>query len=285
MEYPQRDAFFSNRYIRLLTRTCAAYQLGSNGMILCMIIAMQEDVIRYTRPVSFHRGPLQDILGIARWESLNAARQKAVTAGWLYYENKGKRQAGIYWVTIPPEHQDLLDAKGDAASDNGPKQKDSTAWLLSLEDRYREGYNTGYRHKSLSLPNRYNASDSHSDKASDNTSDLSNLTPVPTEPSPIEPEKFHVEQSDTDSGAISVSSESKKSIMTPGQLGLIVSLKEHEMQMAQDLCDLFDVKYIRSVVYKIRQRKQHNGDGDLVWLSEVSSYIRKHPPHQEQESA
>ena len=101
--YPKRPPFFANRYCRLLAKTCAAQEIGANAFVLCVTIAMLEDVKRYTGPVTFYNGQLLPIVGLSKWESLERARDRALAAGWLQYVpgNRGKRLPGRYWVMIP----------------------------------------------------------------------------------------------------------------------------------------------------------------------------------------
>ncbi len=116
--YPQREAFFANRYTRLLFKTCAAQTMGLDGVLLCVCIAMVEDSKRYSAPVTFHNDPLLQILGFAKWERLDRARCIARDFGWLHYEppRSGSRRPGVYWVTIPPELATLNDAPLDEGS-------------------------------------------------------------------------------------------------------------------------------------------------------------------------
>jgi hypothetical protein len=126
--YPQRPSYFAHRYCRLLTKTCAAQDIGHIAFVLCVTIAHQEDAKRYKGPVTFYNGQLLPLVGVTKWETLANARQRAVDAGWLYYEpgKHGQRHPGRYWVTIPQELEDVADvpcdegqypAKGDREGD------------------------------------------------------------------------------------------------------------------------------------------------------------------------
>ena len=41
--YPKRHPYFAHRYIRLMTKTCAANVIGHIAFCLCVTIAMLED--------------------------------------------------------------------------------------------------------------------------------------------------------------------------------------------------------------------------------------------------
>jgi hypothetical protein len=113
--YPQREPFFAHRYCRLLTKTCAAQDIGQTAALLCMTIAHIEDSKRYSGPVSFYNEQLMPLIGITKWESLDIARKRAVRFGWLQFEpgNRGRREPGRYWVTIPNSASELDDSPCD----------------------------------------------------------------------------------------------------------------------------------------------------------------------------
>lgn len=108
--YPSREAYFAHRYCRLLTKTCAAQEIGHVAFALCVTIAHQEDAKRYSGPVTFFNEQLLPLVAVTKWESLDRARQRAAAAGWLHYEpgNRGQRMPGRYWVTIP-KHLEQFD--------------------------------------------------------------------------------------------------------------------------------------------------------------------------------
>jgi hypothetical protein len=113
--YPSRHPYFAHRYCRLLTKTCAAQDIGHVAFVLCVTIAHLEDAKRYKRPVTFFNEQLMPLIGVTKWESLDRARQRASQAGWLHYEAgaRGQRMPGLYWVEIPPQ----LDGMDDAPCD------------------------------------------------------------------------------------------------------------------------------------------------------------------------
>ena len=83
--------------------------------MLCVTIAHQEDAKRYKGAVTFFNEQLMPLIGVTKWETLDNARQRAVNAGRLEYVpgNRGQRQPGRYWVTIPKGLDDLADAPCD----------------------------------------------------------------------------------------------------------------------------------------------------------------------------
>ena len=102
-DYPKRESFHAMRVIRKMAKSCAAQEIGPTACLLVVLVAVCEDVKRYTGPVTYFNDQLKPIMGIHKWETLARARQRAVDAGWLYYEAapNGSRLAGKYWTTIP----------------------------------------------------------------------------------------------------------------------------------------------------------------------------------------
>lgn len=113
--YPRRPQYFAHRYCRLLTKCCAAMEIGPTAALLCMTIAMLEDSKRYTGPVTFYNEQLMPLIGVATWDALHRARDLALQHGWLVYQpgNRGKRRPGRYWVAIPADVDTLNDSACD----------------------------------------------------------------------------------------------------------------------------------------------------------------------------
>jgi hypothetical protein len=105
-DYPKRNSYFAHKAVRLMIRTCAAQEIGSDAFLLVTVIAHTEDAKRYTAPVTFWNAQLESVLGFS-WGKLDRARKRAVAAGWLHYEAGGKARVGRYWVTIPPSLQGI----------------------------------------------------------------------------------------------------------------------------------------------------------------------------------
>lgn len=116
VEYPKREPFFAHRFVRLLTKTAAANQIGHGACWLLSIIAHQEDAKRYRGPVTFYNFQLIAVAGFTSENTLNAYREKAINSGWLHYEKGGKGCPGLYWCTIP---------RGFAAIKDGAIDEDS----------------------------------------------------------------------------------------------------------------------------------------------------------------
>ena len=96
-----------------MTKVCAAQDIGSDAMLLVAVILHIEDAKRYGGPVSFYNGQLIPILGFTSWGRLDRARKSATKSGWLYYESRGKRQAGLYWGMVPKQYENLDDSPID----------------------------------------------------------------------------------------------------------------------------------------------------------------------------
>lgn len=109
LEYPKREPFFAYKFIRLLAKTCAANQIGERGCWLLSMVAITEDTRRYSSPPTFYNCQLTAFMGTPSAQILMRTRQRCIDAGWLHYEAGTKSQAGVYWVTVPPEHELIPD--------------------------------------------------------------------------------------------------------------------------------------------------------------------------------
>ncbi|MFZ5829886.1 MAG: hypothetical protein ACOY3P_07350 [Planctomycetota bacterium] len=112
-EYPSRPPYFAYRVIRLMTKVCAANQISADGCWLVTIVAMLEDVKKYSAPIGFWNEQLMPLCGFGSRKRLVTARAKAVEHGWLVYQPGGKSRSGIYWAAIPPEYADIADTACD----------------------------------------------------------------------------------------------------------------------------------------------------------------------------
>jgi hypothetical protein len=108
--YPKREPFFAHKFVRLLTKSCAAQDIGLNAFALLCVVAHQEDSARYLGAVRFWNEQLMNVLGFKSPKQLNDCRAKAVEFGWLSYERTGNREVGRYFVTIPEAFEGLDDA-------------------------------------------------------------------------------------------------------------------------------------------------------------------------------
>jgi hypothetical protein len=111
MNYPKREPFFAHKFVRLLTKSCAAQDIGLNAFALLCVIAHQEDSARYSGPVRFWNEQLMNVLGFKSPKQLNDCRAKAIQFGWLRYERSGNREVGRYAVVIPDAFEGLDDSQ------------------------------------------------------------------------------------------------------------------------------------------------------------------------------
>lgn len=120
LEYPKnrhKVSHFAHKYVRLIAKLCVAQDIGQAATLLLTFVAHVEDSCYYRKPVRYWNEQLINILGMTNRRQLNQARQAAVDAGWLHYERDSKRSVGVYWVTIPPEFDDISDP---ILGENGP---------------------------------------------------------------------------------------------------------------------------------------------------------------------
>ena len=111
IDYPKREQFFAHKFVRLLTKSCAAQDIGLNAFSLLCVIAHQEDSARYSGPVRFWNEQLMNVLGFKSPKQLNDCRAKAIKFGWLKYERSGNREVGRYAVAIPEAFEGLDDSQ------------------------------------------------------------------------------------------------------------------------------------------------------------------------------
>ena len=113
MTYPAREPYFAFRFVRLLSKTAAAQDLGPSVCWLLSVVAMQEDAKRYTEPAKWYLDQLTPICGFQSKRTLVAAIQKAEQAGWLVYDAGTKSRAGRFYVQVPPNYEQLPDSPCD----------------------------------------------------------------------------------------------------------------------------------------------------------------------------
>lgn len=159
--YPKRDRFFAYRLIRLLTKSCAAEEIGPLGCWFVTVIAMQEDACKYARPVNFWDSQLGPLLGIDSKASLSRLKRKVVSAGWLCYIPGRKGQIGKYWATIPSHADGLSDSPVDE-DDADIRFHFETASETQTERKRNETETQVKRKQRPSLPISISISDSNS---------------------------------------------------------------------------------------------------------------------------
>lgn len=109
VHYPKREPFFAHKFVRLLTKSCAAQDIGLNAFALLCVIAHQEDAARYCGPVRFWNEQLMSTLSLSP-RALRDAREKAIKFGWLTYFRENDRATGRYFVTVPKQFAELSDS-------------------------------------------------------------------------------------------------------------------------------------------------------------------------------
>lgn len=114
--YPNRPPFFANKFIRKLTKTVVANELGADVCWLLTVIAVQEDACGYRKPISFHNAQLMLVGGIGSVRQLDRIRRAAVGRGWLHYVPGTRHAPAYYWVKVPPQFEGLDDG---ATSEQG----------------------------------------------------------------------------------------------------------------------------------------------------------------------
>lgn len=119
--YPKRPPYFAHRVVRLAFKTCLAQEAGPTPALLVVFVAHTEDAKHYTAPPTFYNDQLLAVLGLRKWEALDAARRAAVAAGWLHYEAppRGARsRPGVYWTMVPERFAALDDNPSDEHYDD-----------------------------------------------------------------------------------------------------------------------------------------------------------------------
>ena len=152
--YPKRPSHFANRYTRLLTKTCAVQEIGHVAFTLCVVIAHLEDSKRYTGPVTFYNDQLLALLGVRKWDTLAAARTRAIKAGWLHYE-PGRRltfDPGKYWVTLPEVCDGIDDTGCDESGKRYTHETDIAPQALYPRNGDKSGDKSGDKWGEHSIP-------------------------------------------------------------------------------------------------------------------------------------
>lgn len=111
----RRQSFFGQQVIRLMTKTCLANDLGHAAFTLLAVISAQQDAAR-GRPVTYWNQQLMSVTALRDERTLRKVRQACIASGWLTYQYRGKRKAGMYQVIIPARFADLNDSRCDEGS-------------------------------------------------------------------------------------------------------------------------------------------------------------------------
>jgi len=110
-----------------MAKVRAADQIGTSGLAMISVIAMQEDACGYKRAVSFWNEPLMLDLGIKSRNTFNRVRETCVENGWLKYKSGGTRKVGYYYVSIPDE---FLEEKDSAIEERLSSNFDTNVGLM-----------------------------------------------------------------------------------------------------------------------------------------------------------
>jgi hypothetical protein len=125
--YPVRERYWSHRFCRLLTKLAVANEIGAEACWMLTVIAHQEDAKRYRGPVTYYNGQIMPLCAFNYDRQLIRARNRAIAAGWLHYEQGGKSRPGTYWCTIPPQYENVPDGPMDEGTSSGfsPSKNDN----------------------------------------------------------------------------------------------------------------------------------------------------------------
>ncbi|MES2793188.1 MAG: hypothetical protein V4719_26500 [Planctomycetota bacterium] len=115
LKYPaNRPRFFALKYLRMILKTCALIDIGTDGYALCSLVALTEDSKRYSEEPRFWTKSLMDHLGIKSRSTLCEIRDRCVKKGVLHYEQGRKGVACVMWVLWPTSWDKIKDGFLDA---------------------------------------------------------------------------------------------------------------------------------------------------------------------------
>jgi len=95
----QSTSHFGLRYIKWLSDSGIAMEVGPDAFALLVAVVTQEDTLRYLRAPNFYNDQLSMRCGIGSEPALIRARKRAIDNGLLFYSAGAKRRPGIYFVT------------------------------------------------------------------------------------------------------------------------------------------------------------------------------------------
>lgn len=128
-----RHRFYALKYVRLLTKTAAAQELGASTCWLLSLIACQEDVKGFTEPAKFYFFQLMPLCGFGSPKQLRTAITKAVALGWLEYKPGSKGIPGRFSVRVPTEFADLAPFACDESSERVPPAETQTEMQTEMQ--------------------------------------------------------------------------------------------------------------------------------------------------------
>ena len=169
-----RPRFYALKYVRLLTKTAAAQELGASTCWLLAMISCQEDVKGFTEPAKFYFAQLMPLCGFGSPKQLRNAIAKAVELGWLDYLPGSKGIPGRFSVRVPTEFADLTPFACDESPERVPPAETQTE-MQSVMGAPSGNESTAERHRKR--------------KRNGNTS-LPTPTPTPKESGSTSPESI-----------------------------------------------------------------------------------------------
>lgn len=132
-----RPPYFAQRFIRLLTKTAAAQDLGPSACWMLAVIACQEDAKRYTEPAKFYYEQLMPLCGFNSRKQLRTAIEKAVGLGWLNYSPGGKGVPGRFSVMVPAQFGEIPHSGCDEISSSDSELQTELQVLSSSDSELK----------------------------------------------------------------------------------------------------------------------------------------------------
>lgn len=151
---PVKPSYFSQKVIRLLTKTASALELGPSVCWMLSVIVSQEDAIYYREPAKFYYGQLMPLCGFNSPKQLRAAIQRAIDFGWLCYTPGAKGRPCYFSVCIPEKYAKVEPTGCDESEFTSESEaKTETNVIDSLPNRTSKGERKRKRKGHASIPN------------------------------------------------------------------------------------------------------------------------------------
>jgi len=121
---PPRKGIFALQVLQEILAGNTAVELGATSTLLILaVVAVQDRLRRVGTPVGIHNSELMRAIGVANWKTLDDARRRAVSSGWVSYQPT-HRDRGFYTAHLPnPDmHKSHINAyiKAHAIPSNKP---------------------------------------------------------------------------------------------------------------------------------------------------------------------
>lgn len=137
--YPKREPYFAHRFIRLMTKTALAMEVGVEGFCLLTLIVMQEDSCRYTKPVNFWNTQLMNLMGMKKDDEkrFRRVRDRCIEQKWLRYWAGSRSKPAKYYVTIPEYLNTIPDGPCDESENIFVQQNGTeTAQCVQVQGKF-----------------------------------------------------------------------------------------------------------------------------------------------------